>query len=234
MIKFKPLLLSLFSFGTLAVAGQAHSQTVVNGTFDDPSFGGGQNGHLGDLAYFSSDYIWTPPTSGANTDANQYTVANANRPWNDHGSNVYGDHTTGTGKYLIVNGSTVANTLVWQQSISGFNVGSQYTFSGYISDWTGNGNPGGVLNLKTDGTIQGADITTPAIANTWVQFDRGFTATSTSLTLSLFSTSTAFLGNDFAFDDFSLTSVVPEPSSFVAIGAFIFLFGQRRIYRKRT
>ena len=46
-----------------------------------------------------------------------YTVGVNPHNFNPNGSS-FGDHTTGTGNMFIANGSTSANTVVWQETVN--------------------------------------------------------------------------------------------------------------------
>jgi hypothetical protein len=193
----------------------AQAQVVMDGSFDEPGFGTHQNGHLGDPVYFSTNYTWKQNSPGNNTGSSQYTVATQARPWNSFGTNIYGDHTTGTGNYLILNGSSVFNAVVWQQSVSGFTIGQEYEFSGWSINWSG-GVPG-KMDVYVTGYASPTSVTTSATAGVWEMFSKTFVATSSSHYFTIVSTETASGGNDFGLDDLSVQSV-PEPATLYGLG----------------
>lgn len=110
-----------------------------------------------------------------------------------------GDHTTGSGNQLIVDGHTSANAKVWCQNVS-VTPGKTYAFRFYVQSVypvapailiaTANNTPFG--NVQAAGLCD------------WQMFEACFTATSASVELCIRETSGVGFGNDFTIDDISL------------------------------
>jgi len=112
----------------------------------------------------------------------------------------WGDHTTGTGNYMLVNGSTGGNKILWRQIVS-FPPGVQVTVKWWMLTFV---TPPGSLQLKLAGTNIGNPVSTPNSTGSWSQATRTFTVpASGSATINLVTTSAALSGNDFGIDDIS-------------------------------
>jgi mucin-2 len=114
----------------------------------------------------------------------------------------FGDHTTGTGNMLIVNGSSVANKTVWAQNIS-ITANTDYVFSFWATSATSQ-NPA-ILQFSLNNNINLSTVTlSSTLANGVWQY---FTATwnsgglSGSIPIALVNQNTSTSGNDFAVDD---------------------------------
>lgn len=138
-----------------------------------------------------------------------------------------GDHTTGTGKMLVYNGSTsTTRKYIWTTGDNGsvirgftdgvvttnFIVGETYTFSYWIKS---------ISNQVTDNAtrarigifFENANTINPATLNSvaplpvdgWQQVQYSFKATNTLVMIRLWDENTSDLGNDFALDDFLIT-----------------------------
>ena len=87
----------------LAIVGPCYvsAQTFVNADFEAGNMG------------FATDYLFSP----ANSDEGQFTVRSDPQNWNGEFIN-FGDHTTGVGKMLVINGATSGSPAVWRQTAS--------------------------------------------------------------------------------------------------------------------
>ncbi|MFT6322602.1 MAG: gliding motility-associated-like protein [Halieaceae bacterium] len=164
------------------------SNLVSNGDFS-----------LGNTLFTSSYVYGTGGSWGLLSNPGQYAIStNANLTHNNFPSCT--DHTTGAGNYMIMNGSSVANTNVWCQTIS-VSPNTSYVFS----SWFTSVDPGSPaqLNLTVDGTAIGAVFNLSASTCSWVKYERIFTsgAAQTSAVICIRSQSSAAGGNDFAVDD---------------------------------
>ena len=121
-----------------------------------------------------------------------------------------GDHTTGAGNMMIVNGAEQVGTVVWSQTVA-VSRNQTYDFSAWATSvypdspahlrFSINGSYVGELQLSTE-TCQ------------WQAFKIAWSSgVSTTATLSIIDLNTAPFGNDFALDDLSL--IVSTPSSVV-------------------
>jgi gliding motility-associated-like protein len=166
---------------------------VVNGDF--------QSGNSG----FTSQYI--PGTGGAwGTLSNPGQYAISTSPSNVHNNfNVCGDHTTGSGQMYIANGSDVANTIVWEQSITVV-PNTYYNFSAWATSVENTSNPA-ILQFFVN-NIQIGDVFSPSANGCdWSEFyDLWHSGSNTTAIISIKNQNIDGGGNDFALDDISFTS----------------------------
>lgn len=122
-----------------------------------------------------------------------------------------GDHTTGTGDALFVNGSTNATQVFWRQTVSLAPM-TEYVFGVWGTLWFGGAS---VQGLRLDG-VQIGSFTIDGPQDEWSQDILPFTTGAGPIggVLELVNLSTGFSGNDFAVDDLTLvaaTTAVPVP-----------------------
>ncbi len=163
------------------------NELVLNGDFE-----------LGNSS-FSSDYNYTNPT---NTAASEYNVGNANDAfqWNNFFTSS-GDHTSGNGKMLLVNGSGTPGSNVFCQTLP-VNPNSNYNFSTWVS--TLNSSSPALLQFYVNGIALGPIFSAPTTTNNWVQFFEVWNSgASTSANICIVNQNTTLSGNDFAIDDVS-------------------------------
>jgi len=114
----------------------------------------------------------------------------------------FGDHTTGSGKMLIVNGASVPNVTVWKQNIT-ILANTDYVFSVWATSATPT-NPA-ILQFSINGSPLGSTITPSASLpdGTWQYFTATWNsgATSGSVPIALVNQNIIASGNDFAIDD---------------------------------
>ncbi|MDB4346713.1 gliding motility-associated C-terminal domain-containing protein [bacterium] len=160
------------------------SQMATNGNFSS-----GNTGFLTAYTYNATS-IW-----------NEGTYAVGPNPNAVHPNfSSWGDHTTGTGNYMLVNGSTGGNKILWRQIVS-FPPGVQVTMRWWMLTFV---TPAGSLQLKLAGTNIGNAASTPNSTGVWAQTTRTFTVpASGNATINLVTTSAALSGNDFGIDDIS-------------------------------
>lgn len=174
---------------------------VVNGHFEDGNMG------------FSSSYTYknstSPPgTYGILTAEGTYAIGNNAANWHNNfkGSR---DHTTGNGNFMIVNGATGANTVVWSQSIT-IEPYTYYVFHTWVT--TVCSSPLAQLQFSINGTTIGNVFNAPPFTdlpqNNWLDFDHLWynwynNSAATSATISIVNQNTAAGGNDFGLDDIS-------------------------------
>jgi hypothetical protein len=132
----------------------------------------------------------------------------------------FGDHTTGTGSMMMVNGSTVPGTTVWSENLD-VDQNTSYTFSVWVaSEFAANL---AQLTFLIDGSPIGSPFTPSSTVGEWTQLVAEWNAgTATNVTLGLMDLNTMYHGNDFALDDFTVTDpppdVVPEPATLTLLG----------------
>lgn len=194
--------LLLIAGAALALTSAAHAAGVVNGNFEAGNTG------------FTSGYGYLVPAGqGTLYPEGKYTVdTNPNNVHNLWAS--YGDHTTGSGKMLIVNGATVGGVPVWAQT--GISVVANTTY--FFSAWVASSYPTSpaILDFSINGVTVGG-LTASTTTGLWQQFYATWNSgANTTANLSLLNNNTAFSGNDFTVDDIMLGTLrpgVPEPAT---------------------
>lgn len=148
----------------------------------------------------------------------------------------FGDHTTGSGLMLAVNGATIPNQVVWEQTIA-VTPNTNYQFTA----WTASMHPASPaeLDVLANDTVLGSTTLTSTVG-VWNPFSASWNSGSaTSVTLQIFDRNTIFHGNDFALDDIQLTAsldpteTAPEPSALVlfslgAVGSLASYYRRRK------
>lgn len=197
------LVMALAVGGAFSVFGQ---NLLVNGDF--------QMGATG----FTSTYSYSP--SNLWKTATYDVVTN---PHDDHPRGAsFGDHTTGTGFMLALDGSTGTNAVVWSETVP-VSPDTTYIFSGWGASWgeTGHGfDPSpAVLRVLINGQQYAADVTLAATDGVWRTFSVVWhSQSSTQAAIKIQDENTAYIGNDFALDDlsfapFSTTETSPTITS---------------------
>jgi len=163
-------------------AVQATNNLISNGDFEQ-----GNRSFLTDFNY-SQDLI---------PEGNYFITEN---PKTNHSSSAaFGDHTTGSGKMMAINGAPEKNQVVWKQDNISVNANTQYDFAAYLSSWTP-ANPADLvfsINGNEIGRLEAAKV-----AGKW----NGFFATwdsgsARTADISILNKNTVASGNDFALDD---------------------------------
>jgi hypothetical protein len=176
------------------------AELLTNGNFE--------SGDTGFTSAYTDD-----TTSQTLDDAQEYMISTSN------GFPSYsslGDHTTGSGEMMALNGSTDANVTMWEEDVN-VAPGSSYTFSGYVALTT---YYAPVVRLNINGVDVGTF--TPTNTNDWENFSFNWSsASATTAKLILIDDNLDYSGNDFALDDLSFTgpaptTAVPLPASFYA------------------
>ena len=110
--------ISLAALGTPTSVGAAPVNLVNNGDFS-----GGNTG-------FGSDYVRNPELGW---DPATFTITDDPALW--HPSFItLGDHTTGTGRMFVGNGSTAQGSTVWQSQTIDVAAGLDYYFEAFVSN----------------------------------------------------------------------------------------------------
>jgi len=204
----------------VAIASGSHASSVnliVNGDFEA--------GDTGFSTGLSVDNTFL--------DAGEYSVLTNAQTVNGAFDNE-GDHTTGSGNMMAINGTTSSGTLAWGQTVNVVS-GTEYDLSFWVMSLFGSGST--QLGISFDGTSVGSVDNVGTGSGVWREFTASWTATSTgAIDLELLELSTGFGGNDYALDDISLTftdagdpSAVPLPAAgWLLIGGLAGLFGLGR------
>jgi len=176
---------------TLSVTSITQSNYVANGDFS-----------LGNVG-FTSAYR---DTNGYNSlwPEEYYSVQTS--PSNVHTNFVsFGDHTTGTGNMMVINGAG-APVNIWCETIS-VSPNTQYDFSAWGATVSTAGNPA-ELQFEINGTLIGTTLTLPTTTGVWTEFHTVWNSGSnTSITICVHDQQTALSGNDFALDDISFREI---------------------------
>jgi gliding motility-associated-like protein len=187
----KPVSTTVYSL-TSQVAGV---NLISNGNFS-----GGNTG-------FSSAYTFAFP----NSTEGQYWVGINPSSWNGGLSNC-GDHTSGSGNMMMVNGSPAPNSKIWSQTIT-VQLNTNYDFSGWISSLSSS-NPA-QLQFSINNVNLGNSIAAASSTCQWNQFSSTWNSGSnTSATIAIVNNNTIAAGNDFALDDLYFGQVTTKTDSF--------------------
>ncbi len=167
----------------------------------------------GNNSFYSSYYY----TSTNTTEGEYYVGKDASRWYPDHYS--CGDHTSGKGKMLLVNGSPEENRIIWKTT-SKIYPGRKYRFTFWITSISAP-NPA-VMALVINGKevsrfkSSGKPCTWASNSVAWLPDGSG------SATIALINKNTIRHGNDFALDDLSFIEtteiITPDCSEKVTAG----------------
>jgi hypothetical protein len=176
-------LFAIVALNTLALSTQASS--IINGAFEAGNTG------------FSSSYQYTTPGGSNLWPESLYTVDS--NPINSHGLFYsMGDHTTGSGLFMIINGSGTTGIPIWQGTVSSdLTIGAEYDFSA----WMASVHPASPaeLTFKVDGVSLGTY--SPTTGGDWTRQFASFTATQSRPVFEVINSNGNLYGNDFALDD---------------------------------
>jgi hypothetical protein len=183
------------------------SNIVNNGTFEAPTTTTTTRG-------FTSSYIFKDAVNAASPNNTcsgcccgllsvEGTYGINTNPRNLHSNfSVFGDHTSGTGNMLVVNGAATANVTVWTQNIT-VTPNTNYVFSAWATSVYAT-NPA-ILQFSINGSPLGGTINiSSSLANgVWQYFTTTWNSGSLSgaVPIALVNQNTATNGNDFAVDD---------------------------------
>jgi hypothetical protein len=184
--------------------GEARANLLVNGDFSAGN-SGFTTGYV-----FSSNDLGPEGNYGVGTNPHNYSGIT---------SPSFGDHSTGAGLMMLLNGSPTSNTVAWQESVTVL-AGTTYTFSGFTRSF-GMSPPGFTpfdpnpadLQFRVNGVSIGT-FTAPADDAVWGQFSVAWNSgAQTTALLQIVDTRINRDGNDFALDDLSVVEggVVPIP-----------------------
>jgi gliding motility-associated-like protein len=117
----------------------------------------------------------------------------------------FGDHTSGTGKMMVVNGSNNNTLGVYGQTFS-VCPGKDYQFKCYVASASPSTNTA-ILRFRINGTqLAPAPFTVNLSPSpgAWVEMSYIWTSTGTTATVEIIDQNTNTNGNDFAIDDFTI------------------------------
>jgi hypothetical protein len=192
---------------TLAATSSAFATSLLyNGDFS-----------LGN-AGFASSYAYAPGSCWAE---GSYDVVSSAHDCQSMWAS-FGDHTTGTGSMLVVNGARISGMEVWSETVAVL-ANTDYVFSGWVSS-VFSANPA-ILQLTADGTSLGL-ILAPAVGS-WQSFQYTWNSgANTTATLGIVDQNVNWYGNDFALDDLAFEDPAPiptpEPASLILLATGLF------------
>ncbi len=192
------------------------AELLTNGAFE-----AGNTGFYSSYAYSPGNY-WPEAVYGVDSN-----------PRNGHGLfSSFGDHTSGEGLMMVINGTSTENSVVWGQSDLNVAQNTDYTFS----FWLGSAHPASpaILAPRINGAWQMPEA--PATGGTpgWTQFSYVWNSGAyTTATVELINRNLQPYGNDFVLDDMSFSGgAVPEPATWammiLGFGAVGSLLRRRR------
>jgi hypothetical protein len=160
---------------------------VVNGNFS-----------AGITGFTSSYTVGTGGPWGLVSNEGTYAVANAPSAVHSNFAS-FGDHTTGNGAMLVVNGSSVAGQSIWCQTIA-VQPNTDYAFSAWLA--TAFAQSPAQLVFNINGAPVGNPLLAPAVTGQWAGFYAIWNSgSSTTATICIVNQNTSVSGNDFALDD---------------------------------
>jgi hypothetical protein len=182
-----------------AVGTQTSQNLAINGDFESGNTGFTTGYTIGDLSNPGGYAIGTNPS----------TAPGAFGDWCN-----CGDHTSGTGKMMIVNGATTASLTVWEEKVAVTPL-TNYTFSYWGAEVDHDSSSLPHLSLKINGTVIGRSTFpefSPDSGGLWQNYKFNWNSgSSQSADLVLIDLNTDASWNDFALDDISF-SAVPGPA----------------------
>ena len=185
-MKVAVLAAAFVGYAIVSLAPPSLANLIVNGDFESGN------------TEFSTDYGFSP--GGIRTDGTYHVLTDPSSAHSEAAS--YGDHTSGSGLMMAVNGSPSSGLIVWSQTLT-VTPNTDYHFSAWISSWV-SASPA-TLRFLINGESIGV-FTAPAISGVWQQSTATWNSgSSTSATIQIFDLNTAHTGNDFALDDLALT-----------------------------
>lgn len=176
---------------------------VANGDFSQ-----GNNGFTSDYSYSTSGAVVTCPNGNQSWGIvgceGTYTVINNPNMGHSNFANC-GDHTSGSGNMIVVNGSNTPNMSVWCQDVT-VSPNTDYVFSAWaMSVMNVSSNDVATLHFLINGVQIGSDFSPSLTACNWQQFNATWNSGSnTNITICI--ESDVISGNnDYAIDDIFFT-----------------------------
>jgi hypothetical protein len=188
---------------------------------------------------FTTDYNVVAPAANVMYPEGNITIAS--NPFSVHNLWV---NVPGSNPMLIANGSPTSSLTIWQESAIAVTNGGKYNFAADVMNVCCNNNFGGsnspstiIFQVSADGGATWTDLVShttapPADAGIVAPLSTIYTATSSSISLRAINTIDAASGNDFALDNLSFASAVPEPGTwamlFLGFGAIGLMMRRRQ------
>ena len=206
--------LLLLSIGLFYSAVNAQN-LLSNGDFE--TGGNGVGFSLNGAGY----NLISAPFSGT-TNAGDYAITTNPLPMNPSNFIVGGDHTTGTGNMMVIDGNnTGGQQRFWRAGnsgggVCGLTVGQTYTFSYWIKSVSTNvTNPATQADIRVQFNNTSSNILysgnqlAPLPALGWQKVTYTFVPNNACVNIEVWNENTGFVGNDFAVDDFRVSVLAP-------------------------
>jgi gliding motility-associated-like protein len=177
----------------------------------NPDFEAGNTG-------FTNTYVYNCPFGGV-INENQYCVTSD--PANVHtGATSCFDHTSGSGLQLVINGSTVANSNVWEQTAAVL-PNTWYLFSFWVTNWSSVTYNLPTFDIMVNGVSQGLSLEIDPTQCFWnEECLLWYSDAASSATFKIINQVDDYIGNDFSLDDISLQEACLVTDSItISVGA---------------
>ncbi len=171
---------------------------ITNGDFEQGNTG------------FTSEYNHNPNPPTGFLPEGDYAITDS--PANVH-QNFFDcdDHSTGTGNMMVVNGDTTTNQSLWCQSVN-VQTNTNYDFSTWVA--TVFPDAPAVLQFSINATLLGAPFTASNTACVWAEFNEIWNSgNNTTATICIVNQNTIEIGNDFALDDITFSTLCTATDS---------------------
>ncbi|MFA6923797.1 MAG: T9SS type A sorting domain-containing protein [Bacteroidales bacterium] len=182
-------------------------ERVTNGNFESGNSG------------FTSQYTWVANQDGVQNELQPegyYSVWTNSNDLHASWSSCKG-YPSDSGKYMIVNGATVAGVEIWRQSIP-VTQNTKYYFTAWINSVCPT-NPAR-LQFSADSVLLGSIFTASSTTCEWQQFYATWdSGSNTNANISIVNQNTIATGNDFGLDDISFIPCELDPLP-IQIGSF--------------
>ncbi|MBR4645874.1 MAG: gliding motility-associated C-terminal domain-containing protein [Bacteroidales bacterium] len=159
------------------------SNLVVNGDFEQ-----GNVGFITDYMYSNDMYY-----------GRYYITTDGILVWGSDHLYGYG----GTGQFMVVDGATTPNSIVWQQTVP-VTPNTYYAFSAQVASTlnSNSANSWALLQFSVNGIQLGPIFHSPNVLNIWQPYyEVWFSGNNTSATLTILNQNENGAGNDFGLDD---------------------------------
>lgn len=164
------------------------TELVFNGNFEL-----GDTGFISD--YIDSISVWNPGTYNVSTSAQNVHPGFTNCPDN-----------TGGGNFMVINGSSIPNEIVWSQTIP-IQPFTEYEFSAWLTNVVPTFNLP-ILQFSINGQLLDQPFTSAPDVCLWSQFFTIWTSdTATTALIEIVNQSVQPIGNDLGLDDISFRAV---------------------------
>jgi hypothetical protein len=192
-----------FTLDDLSLKRVVATRPPANNLLTNGDFSQGASG-------FSSDYGYVAPNPGFSTTVDEYSVIT--NPGADfaNGYDSYGDHTSGEGKMLFVDGTNTGS--FWRESVT-LAARATYSFSFFVTGADGSNLPSLAFTLNGGAIEAGFQVSAAGGGSNWQLETYSFTTTTAgSYTLAMSDLDGVAEGNDFTLDDLSLVKEKPAPA----------------------